>query len=246
MRILALIIFLALTGCVSTGNNIDKSKMAEGYSQKGLAYLQDRNYELAAVEFNRSIQTDSSNKVSFYYLGVISDMQGRPEEAIKYYKEAISLDGDFSEAYNALGAVYSKQQKWGDALKNCKKALENKLYTTPHVPYLNMGRVYMAQKDYAKAVEAYRDAKRYVSLDIISYELGQVLFEAGRTKEAIAEFQEGVDLAPQNASMRYALALAFLKNGNKKSASVEFKKAAELAPKSELAQKANDYLRILR
>jgi len=246
MRILAVIIFLALTGCVSTGNNIDKSKMAEGYSQKGLAYLQDRNYELAAVEFNRSIQTDSSNKVSFYYLGVISDMQGRPEEAIKYYKEAISLDGDFSEAYNALGAVYSKQQKWGDALKNYKKALENKLYTTPHVPYLNMGRVYMAQKDYTKAVEAYRDAKRYVSLDIISYELGQVLFEAGRTKEAIAEFQEGVDLAPQNASMRYALALAFLKSGNKKSASVEFKKAAELAPKSEIAQKANDYLRILR
>jgi Tfp pilus assembly protein PilF len=46
--------------------------------------------------------------------------------------------------------------------------------------------------------------------------------------------------------MRYALALAFLKEGDKKSAAAEFKKAAELAPKSELAQKANDYLRILR
>ena len=43
MRTLAVIIFLALTGCVTTGNNIDKSKMAEGYSQKGLAYLQDKN-----------------------------------------------------------------------------------------------------------------------------------------------------------------------------------------------------------
>ena len=105
-----------------------------------------RTYELAAVEFNRSIQTDSSNKVSFYYLGVISDMQGKLEEAIKYYKEAISLDGDFSEAYNALGAVYSKQQKWGDALKNYKKALENKLYTTPHVPVSEHGtRVYGAE-----------------------------------------------------------------------------------------------------
>ncbi len=237
---------LALTGCASTGNTIDKSKMAEGYSQKGQAYFLDKNYELAAVEFNRSIQTDSSNKLSYYYLGVISDLQGKSEDAIKYYKKAISLDSDFSEAYNALGAVYSKQKKWNDAIKNYNKALENKLYTTPHVPYLNMGRVYMAQKDYTKAVEAYRDAKRYVSLDVISYELGQALFEAGRTKEAIEEFQEGVNLAPQNASMRYALALAFLKEGNKKSAVEEFKKAAELAPKSELAQKANDYLRILR
>jgi Tfp pilus assembly protein PilF len=246
MRILALIIFLAFTGCVSTGNTIDKSKMAEGYSQKGVAYFQDKNYELASVEFHRSIQTDSTNKLSFYYLGVISDTQGKYEEAIKFYKEAIRLDGDFSEAYNALGAVYSKQKKWGEALKNYRKALENKLYTTPHVPYLNMGRVYMAQKDYARAVEAYRDAKRFISLDVISYELGQALFEGGRTKEAIAEFQDGVNLAPQNADMRYLLALAYLKDGNKKSAIVEFKKAVELAPKSELAQKANDYLKILR
>ena len=110
-----------------------------------------------------------------------------------------------------------------------------------------MGRVYMAQKDYAKAVEAYRDAKRYVKPRYHHLRAGhRRSFEAGRTKEAIAEFQEGVDLAPQNASMRYALALAFLKDGNKKSAAVEFKKAAELAPKSELAQKANDYLKILR
>jgi Tfp pilus assembly protein PilF len=246
MRILALIIFLTLTGCASTGTTIDKSKMAEGYSQKGVAYFQDKNYELASVEFHRSIQTDSTNKLSFYYLGVISDTQGKYEEAIKFYKEAIRLDGDFSEAYNALGAVYSKQKKWDEALKNYKKALENKLYTTPHVPYLNMGRVYMAQKDYARAVEAYRDAKRFISLDVISYELGQALFEGGRTKEAIAEFQDGVSLAPQNADMRYLLALAYLKDGNKKSAIVEFKKAVELAPKSELAQKANDYLKILR
>jgi Tfp pilus assembly protein PilF len=237
---------LAMTACVSTGNNIDKSKMSEGYFQKGLAYFQDKNLELASVEFHRSLQTDSSNKLSLYYLGVINDMQGKLDDAIKFYKEAISLDSDFSEAYNALGAVYSKQQKWSEAIRNYQKALENKLYTTPHVPYLNMGRVYMAQKDYNKAVEAYRDAKRFVNEDFIIYELGTALFEAGRTKEAISEFQEGAGLAPQNASMRYGLALAYLKDGNKKSASAEFRKAAELAPKTELAQKAQDYLKTLR
>ena len=246
MRPIVLVVLLALAGCVSTGNNIDKSKMAEGYFQKGLAYFHDKNYEMASVEFHRSIQTDSSNKLSFYYLGVISDVQGKLEEAIKFYKEAINLDEDFSEAYNALGAVYSKQQRWGEAIKNYQKALENKLYTTPHIPYLNMGRVYMAQKEYSKAVESYRDAKRYVNQDFIIHELGIALFEAGRIKEAIAEFQEGVGLAPQDANMRYSLALAFLKDGSKKAAVIEFKKAAELAPKSEVAQKAKEYLKTLR
>jgi Tfp pilus assembly protein PilF len=46
--------------------------------------------------------------------------------------------------------------------------------------------------------------------------------------------------------MRYSLALAFLKDGSKKAAVEEFKKAAELAPKSEVAQKANEYLKTLR
>jgi Flp pilus assembly protein TadD len=46
--------------------------------------------------------------------------------------------------------------------------------------------------------------------------------------------------------MRYSLAVALLKDGNKKSALAEFKKAAELAPKSDIAQKANDYIKTLR
>ncbi len=247
MRTWVAVFLLVLTGCVTTGSNtVSKEKMAQGYFQKGLAYFQEKNLELASVEFNRSVQTDSSNKMSFYFLGIISDLQEKPEEAIKYYREAISLDGDFSEAYNALGAVYSKQQKWNDAIKNYKKALGNKLYTTPHVPYLNLGRVYMAQKDYGKAVEAYRDAKKFVNQDFIILELGTALYEAGRIKEAVAEFREGVGLAPQNAGMRYSYAVALLKDGNKKAAAVEFQKTVQLAPKSEYARKANDYLKITR
>jgi len=72
------------------------------------------------------------------------------------------------------------------------------------------------------------------------------LFEGGKTKEALAEFREGVGLAPQNANLRYSLAVALLKDGDKKSALTEFKKAAEFAPKSELSQKANDYIKTLR
>jgi pentatricopeptide repeat protein len=241
-----MIVILALVGCVSTGGPVEKPKMAEGYYMKGLSHLQERNYELASVEFNRSIQTDSAYKQSYYGLGFISDEQGKLDDAVKYYKEAIDVDGNYSEAYNALGRVYSRQQKWKDALKCFKKALENKLYPTPHVPYLNMGYVYMAQKDYAKAIEAFRDAKRFVNQDFIINDLGTALLEAGKTKEAISEFQEGVGLAPQNASLRFSLALAYLKDGKKKNAVVEFKKAAALAPKSELAVKANDYVKTLR
>jgi len=247
MRTLVVILVLALAGCVTTGGNtVDNTKMAEGYYMKGLAFFQENKYELAAVEFHRSIQTDSSNKWSYYYLGIISDSREKFDDAVGFYKEAINADSNFSEAYNAIGTTYSRQQKWQEALKAYNKALDNKLYTTPHLPYYNIGQVYMAQKDYEKAIEAFRDAKRNANLDFIINALGTALFESGKTKEAINEFSEGVKVAPKNAGMRYNLALAYLKAGRKNLALSEFKKAAEFAPQSDIAAKANDYIKTLR
>ncbi len=247
MKRFALIMLLLLAGCATTsGPDVDKTKMAEGYYMKGMSLFQTKNYELASVEFNRSIQTDDNHKQSYFMLGFISAEQGKLDDAIKYYKKAINSDSDYSEAYNALGTVYARQQKWKDALKSYRKALENKLYPTPDVPCINIGDVYMAQKDYTKAVDAFREAKRYVNRDFIIYKLGLALFEAGNVKEAIGEFREGVEMAPRNVDLRYNLALALLKGGNKKAALAEFKKASELAPESEIGQKAKDYMKTLR
>jgi Tfp pilus assembly protein PilF len=246
MRTATLLVLIVLAGCVSAGPNIDKSKLAEGYYMKGLAYLEQKNLELASVEFNRSVQTDSNYKQAYFGLGTISAEQGKLDEAIHYYQEVIDIDSQYSEAYNALGTVYARQQNWKEALKNFKKALDNKLYATPHVPYLNIGLVYMEMKEYNKAVEAFRESKRFVNQDFTIYQIGRALFEAGRIKESIAEFQEGVGMAPQNAAMRYNLAMALLKDGNKKNALVEFKKVTELSPKGELALKAQDYIKTLR
>ncbi|HEX9020924.1 MAG TPA: tetratricopeptide repeat protein [Nitrospirota bacterium] len=246
MRTFALLALLALTGCATTGVPADTQKLAEGYYDKGLSYLQEKNYELASVEFNRSIQTDSDYRQAYFGLGTISAEQGKLDDAIKYFKEAIDRDSRYSEAYNALGAVYARQRDWKDALKCFRKALDNKLYATPHIPNLNIGLVYMEMKDYNRAVEAFRESKRFVNQDMTNFQLGRALFEAGRIKESVVEFREGVGQAPQNAAMRYSLAVALLKDGSKKSALAEFKKAAELAPKSEIARKANDYIKTLR
>jgi Tfp pilus assembly protein PilF len=246
MRTFVLMALLAMAGCVTAGNSIDKSKMAEGYYMKGLSHLQEKNYEMASVEFNRSLQTDSTFKQSYYGLGIISDYQGKLEDAAKYYLKALEQDPDYSEAYNALGVIYSKQKKWKEAVKAFNKALSNKLYTTPHIPYLNLGDLYMEQKDYERAAEAYRESKRFVNIEWTVIKLGTALLEAGKTKEAISEFKEGIGLAPQNANMRYSLGLAYLKEGSKKAALTEFKKAAELAPRSDLAFKSNEYIKMLR
>jgi Tfp pilus assembly protein PilF len=243
-RALATVLILALAGCATTGTP-EARKVAEGYYDRGVSHLQVKEYEKAIVEFQRSIKTDKTFKMSYYALGVVNDMMGKYADAEHYYKEAIDIDAEFSEAYNALGVVYYKQQRWKEAQKSFQKALDNKLYATPHVPYLNMGDMYMARQEYAKAVEAYRESKRLVNQDITLYKLGTALLAAGNARDAVSELQEGVTLAPRNIDMRLALGLALLKDGNKRSALAEFKKVVELAPKSEAAKTAQDYITTL-
>jgi type IV pilus assembly protein PilF len=243
-RTIAALLLLGLAACATTGapNN---TSMAQGYYDRGINYLQMKDNERAIVEFQRAIQTDPKNKMAYYALGIVNDMMGKPADAERYYEEAVDIDSSFSEAYNALGVVYYKQQKWKQAEKAFRKALENKLYSTPHVPYLNLGDMYMAQREYAKAVDAYRESKRLVNQDITVYKLGMALMADGKVKESVAELQEGTTMAPKNSDMRLALALAYLKGGNKRAALAEFKQVTELAPKSEGARTARDYIATL-
>ncbi len=241
-----ILIVLVIAACATTGPAVDKSKMAEGYYMKGLSYFQEAKYELASVEFHRSIQTDSGYKQSYYMLGIISEYRGQYDAAIDFFEEAADRDSDYSEAYNAMGAVYSRQQKWKEALRAYRKALENKLYKTPHVTWLNIGEVYMAQKDYDSAIDAFRQAKSFVKQDFIQYRLGTALFDSGKTRDAIGEFREGIEISPQNAQLRYSLAVSLLKDGKKKEAIIEFRRAAEMSPASEIGLKSKDYLKTLR
>jgi len=172
-------------------------------------------------------------------------MMGKLSDAEKYYKEAIDIDSEFSDAYNSLGTIYMKQKKWKEALKAFQKALQNKMYATPNIAYVNIGDVYVNLEDYPKAIEAYREAKRYANQDYIIYRLGMALGRAGKTKEAIGELQEGVALTPKNPDMRLALGLALLKDGNKNAAVPEFTRVVELGPQSDAAKTARDYINTL-
>ena len=189
-----LALLLVLAGCAGTGGAVDKTKMAEGYYMKGLSYLQDKNYELALVEFQRSINTDSKNKQSYYALGLVNDMQGKLKEAENFYKESIDIDSDFRRPITPSAWSISNNKSGKRRSNPSGRPSTTNSTPLPHIPYLNMGDLSMAQKDYERAAAAYLESKRYVNQDIAILKLGTALLEAGRVKEAIAELEEGTAL----------------------------------------------------
>ena len=58
-----------------------------------------------------AIKMDPTNPTLFYNLGVVNYNQKRPEDAKKYYKKAIELKADYSDAYMNLAVVILDKEK---------------------------------------------------------------------------------------------------------------------------------------
>jgi Tfp pilus assembly protein PilF len=65
--------------------------------------------------------------------------------------------------------------------------------------------------------------------------LGSLLLEQGRTKEAIVPLENAVTLAPENAYCRLRLGTAYFRDGQMNKAQQELEKATKLDPDSAVA-----------
>ncbi len=85
--------------------------------------------------------------------GVGLSESGRVLEAIKHYKEAIRLDGDYCDPYSNLAVAYSLTGKTDQAIQALKQALKLR----PNYPeaYNNLGSFLLQKKDYKGAEQCF-------------------------------------------------------------------------------------------
>ncbi len=82
---------------------------------------------------------------SAYYLGILKDKEGRSNEAIKFYEQAISLETDnFKKAklYNRIALKLKAKHRYGKARNYFRQAL--KLNPSNGRPYLSIAAMYAA------------------------------------------------------------------------------------------------------
>jgi predicted O-linked N-acetylglucosamine transferase (SPINDLY family) len=88
----------------------------------GLIAQQARRYDLA-LELIRQAIRGNAHPVYFSNLGVALNDQGKLEEAIAAYRQAISIKPDFAEAYSNLGNSLNEQGKLDEAIAEYRKAI---------------------------------------------------------------------------------------------------------------------------
>jgi tetratricopeptide (TPR) repeat protein len=142
--------------------------------------------------------------VGYSHLGSVYKKQGRFDEAIDYFKQAIKLNPKLPESYNNLGLVYIEQGRLDDAVIEFQKALNIK----PNDPELriNLAGAYIGLQRFADAERELREILRLRPDEPdANYNLGTLYLQQSRLDEAIEQLSQAVRLRPADQEARHLL-----------------------------------------
>jgi tetratricopeptide (TPR) repeat protein len=121
-----------------------------------------------------------------YWLGHLDWKHGKADEAKKEFAHELELDPDNADAQEELGAVLVSDAQIEEAILHLKAAIQS----NPNLwaAYLQLGKAYYDQKNYALAETAVRKALPHDPDGSALYQLAQILRAEGKSDEARQAF----------------------------------------------------------
>ena len=125
------------------------------------AYQAQRQGELnRAVELYRNSLEICPTAEAHTFLGWTYHFQGKVHDAIAECKRAISVDPDFGNPYNDIGSYLIELGRYDEAILWLERAVAAPRYEPRHFPYFNLGRAYLAKREFLRARGYFQDALR--------------------------------------------------------------------------------------
>jgi protein O-mannosyl-transferase len=167
--------------------------------------------------------------------GSLLAAQGRLDEAMIQYREAVRLDPRYSDAYNNLGVLLARQGRSQEARLQYEQALR---YRPRHADALyNLGRLEATEGRLDEALARLASAvEANPRLHGAYYTRANLLAAAGRFPEAEADYRSALRLRPTSADTHNNLGRLLAMQGRAAEALVEYDAALRLDPDHALAQ----------
>jgi Tfp pilus assembly protein PilF len=237
---------VAVVSCAH-GPSVKDRRAAEIHHDLGAEALRSGRFPDALREFDAALAKDPGFAEAHRGRGIVLDLGfGRLDEAEKAYRRAVEVRPGFSEAHNDLGQLLARTGRWEDAIREFDAALANMLYKEPFVARCNKG------------LAVYRSGRRDDGIAEMraclavapSYckgrrELGRVLLEEKRTREALDELSSYARSCDRVADAHLQLGLARMKAGDVAGAREEFERCRELGGSSADAEECRRSLSLL-
>lgn len=167
-----------------------KAGLAEAFFDISGSLADKGNPEISLFFTHFSLVLDPSLSLARVLLGEIYEKQERYDEALKLYGEEKENSETYFASQIRMGIIFSKQ---GD-LKSAEKKLRSLAEKRPEsaFPWTELGDIFIANKKYGQAIEAYSEAIDRISVPSRSH--WHLFFSRGAAYEADKQW----DLAEQD------------------------------------------------
>ena len=127
-----------LQACVTVDEGRSKGEKASAVNvELGIGYMQQNNLELANEKLLKALRQDPNSVRANYIYAILQDRLLQKETAERYYRIAIDLDSNNSEANNNYGAFLCRNGRELESVEYFLQAVDNPLYKTPEFAYTN-------------------------------------------------------------------------------------------------------------
>jgi type IV pilus assembly protein PilF len=231
-------------GCATTEKDRQKAAL---HTRLGYQHLQQGDPTAALRELLEAQKLNPEDASVYYALGWAYSAKRLFPQALESYRQTLKIDPKFTEAHNAIGAIYLELGQWDAAIAEFEMVLKDLLYQTPYYVLNNLGWANYKKGDLLKAIENYRKA---VSLKpdfgLAYYNLGLAYRDQQQNEEAIKAFRNTVVLAPTFAEAHMQLGILYFNAQKAEDARREFQEVLRLTPQNENARLAQQYLDFLK
>lgn len=206
---LSVTIVILITSVFLAGSLI-KGSEANSAMTSGRHALQQQNYPLARIQFNRAIELGKTDAETYFCRGITNMHTEDFENAVKDYSEAISHNGSNAQYYIGRAAAEIRLRKYDDVIKDCTKALALEPKTSE--AYLLRGVANARQSLYAEALS---DCDNYLAKQKgeapaeVSATRAYALLKQGKPEQALQEYNNLLAKNPQDGSYLASRALCY-------------------------------------
>ena len=155
--------------------------------------------------------------------------QGKLDDAILQYQEAVRLKPDCAAACYNLGNALGRNSQTDEAIRQLQQAI--RLKPDYARAYNDLGIAYATKGDVGEAIRQYQQAMRLQPDDAEAhFNLGVTLTGNGQTDEAIRQYQEALRLKPDYVLALNNLGIALAGKGQIDDAINQFRQALRFKP----------------
>jgi tetratricopeptide (TPR) repeat protein len=155
---------------------------------------------------------------------------GKVEQGIRHYYQAIRFKPEYAEAHNNLGGIFINLGETKKAIKHYIAALQ----IDPNLveAYNNLGITLMQKGNIEAAIKQFQKALQ-LKPDFIMAEnnLKRALSIRRELATEISRLQQSLKDNPDNAELHFQLGNLYYRNGDQRQAIQQYKKALQLNPK---------------